>query len=567
MELLQPFPSHLGRARTDDKPAHQFAKVGGTCLASWRFVRSIDVAIARSASNKCPMAKPNYSDWAETKFQLLCDEAGVTRNKAFHDRTGWDYLVEFDRPAVAGLALDRQSGSATARVQVKSQRRGKPRYELKLSNALRFCREANPCFVVFIQAPGSPTPRYFVREFDEELMALTLRRAREADRDGQAPHLVRLNLTFDPNQELHEDELLDWIKSRTVVDPIAYGAKKAELNRTLGFDRASVHGSFTYPASETQKLIEHGVGLTPNFDVDSVQLDDVRFDIPARQPMMAGKPSIFRMQVHPRKARITFAGANGRIAQFDGEFRSMNLPGLADDYFRATFKSPRVNGVMEGRGPIKFNFKFPADARQPLKELCNQASLVMASKSRVTPTFWVERIGDMPMEPVELQVENEWSEWFDEKLAALAKSTRPADKPNLSLNDLGFQQEAAERFANAVGDGETRLEFVLSEAPKIPLVVQTLAYYAYLEAGDSTFLVIAHRPCLEQSFTTTDGTARFGSPVMLERAARRGPVRRHLNKLRARFEILRDRLGNGVVTLEGGDFMALGGTGEVMITH
>jgi hypothetical protein len=64
----------------------------------------------------------NLPDWAETHFTLLCDEAGVVRNKSLQDRSGWDYIIEFEPAPIVGLPHDRQAGSTSARVQVKSKR-------------------------------------------------------------------------------------------------------------------------------------------------------------------------------------------------------------------------------------------------------------------------------------------------------------------------------------------------------------------------------------------------------------------------------------------------------------
>lgn len=45
----------------------------------------------------------DLDEWAESRFAALCAEAGVARNKAVQDRTGWDYLIEFPAKPLAGV--------------------------------------------------------------------------------------------------------------------------------------------------------------------------------------------------------------------------------------------------------------------------------------------------------------------------------------------------------------------------------------------------------------------------------------------------------------------------------
>ncbi|KQU45127.1 hypothetical protein ASG67_15730 [Sphingomonas sp. Leaf339] len=89
----------------------------------------------------------DLAEWAEDDFSARCARAGITRNKSRQDRTGWDYFVEFPAIAVAGIPADLQPVEMAASVQVKSKRKGQPFVDLKLSNALRFAKNAAPCFL------------------------------------------------------------------------------------------------------------------------------------------------------------------------------------------------------------------------------------------------------------------------------------------------------------------------------------------------------------------------------------------------------------------------------------
>ena len=270
---------------------------------------------------------PNLPDWAESHFAVLCDEQNVTRNRSTQDRAGWDYIVDFEPEPEPGLPIDRRSGGVSARIQIKSKTGGRPRAEMKLSNALRFCREPSPCFVVLMHRSKDGGPvGYYVREFDRDLMASTLRHAREADRDGQLEtNHIRIVVPFD-REHLTEDPV-GLIREHAMKAGSEYGQRKRRLNDTLGFERAAVSGTITFAAKDVVSLIEHGVGLKPDFEVDHVVLRDQRFEIPARVPIFEGKPTFFSLSVAARPARIVVSGQGGREASFRGEFRSFNLPG------------------------------------------------------------------------------------------------------------------------------------------------------------------------------------------------------------------------------------------------
>ena len=48
----------------------------------------------------------NIGNMGQDEFGKLCSSAGLTRNQSREDMTGWDYLVEFPVPRVAGEPAD-----------------------------------------------------------------------------------------------------------------------------------------------------------------------------------------------------------------------------------------------------------------------------------------------------------------------------------------------------------------------------------------------------------------------------------------------------------------------------
>ena len=502
----------------------------------------------------------NFPDWAESQFATLCDEAGVTRNKSSQDRSGWDYIVEFERSRLVGIPHDKQPGSVSARVQVKSSTTVKKSTTVKLTNALRFCRNPEPCFVVLFTDRGkSGTRKIYAREFDETLISAALKRAREADRDGvEKLHLINIPISFDGDCE-HTDDLIDWMRCVCDVDPAIYAKNKSDLNETVGYNATRVVGTFRLPTTEIQSLIDHTVGMPGSFSLDQIEMRDQRFEIPAREPFLSGKPDKVEMRVHPKKAQLIFRSDDGKSAHFAGEFRGFNLPGLDDASFRATFKSPHVQAELRGR-KLHISYEFKASERLPLTAIRNELTFRMIRREPMTVELSVEGSAgpiSLPIEMTSPDAGLEWEDWFNEVTAELSKVARPADKPRLSLDDLGLSAGTVSLFAAATADRNLLSEVVLEDVPSGQLNPTCLAYYAYLHLGDSTFSLIASRPLLDQSCIGQDLKLNFGHPIVHERSARRGDVDRHLPRLKRRFTEISKRLGPGTVMIEHGDFMQI----------
>jgi hypothetical protein len=512
----------------------------------------------------------NVPDWAESEFASLCDKYGVVRNKSSQDRTGWDYLIEFEGTSLPNLPHDLQPGGVSARVQVKSCTTKRRQAALKLSNALRFCRQPEPCFaILFVASPVTGKYRIFAREFDEEVISITLKRTREADRDGiEALNRVNILLPFRETDD-HTDDLLLWMHEVCRRDPEGYASRKKQLNKTLGYTGERFIGNVRLPVSEVQSMIDHAVGLPGTFKVDHVDVRDKRFDIASGKPFVSGKPDFFSLKVHPQKAHLTFSDGQGRSAQFKGEWRSMNFPGLGDSHFRATFTSKYVQGEMRGRGPLHISFEIPGSERVPLLELRNQLDFRIIRRSTMTVALFVSGVGELVSSPIMLTAEDDdaWINWFDETLPTLSAIARKGDKPLVSIDDLGLNWRGLELLAASVA--ERNLMAAIGMPVELPadIVPRAMAYFSYLELGDSTFSVIASRPLLSSAFEEEELRLTFGMPFIHERFAKKGKLGRHVPGLKRRFSKIVERLGPGTVTATGGDFMKLGeGDADIEVT-
>ncbi|MBD8552369.1 hypothetical protein [Sphingomonas sp. CFBP 8764] len=501
-------------------------------------------------------------NWAESQFAASCAAEGMTANKSVIDRFGWDYLVEFDLPRVVGVSHDEQAGSATGRVQVKTKNGGKPATVLKLSNALRFTKETDPCYVVlYHRAKDGVSVRQYVREFDQELMAASLKRARIAARDGKtALHLIDFPVRFGPDDETAGD-LAKSIRSSIEAQPANYGETKRRLAETLGYEKGMVKGTITFPASEVRAFIDHAIGLNPDFLATDVTLNRERFEIAVGAPLFSGAPDRMEVRVNPTPASLGVAGDNGWLAKFDGEFRSFHLAGGGG---RASFLSRFMKAVLNEGGRLDLDYHHASDDTAPLAELAAVVAFHMAGRSPMT--VWIDVKGkdrletkalNMPIDPEPVM------DWFAKVLKSLGVVCREADHPNLSLDALALNSEEATRFTDILTDGDMIVATDLPSSDVPPVRCRNLVGYAHVSLGDSVYTAILRRPCLDQVTEGGELVFKFGDPVLLETAARRGSLSDHLPRLQRRFHELSSRIGGGLIFIDDGDMMVA----EGMITY
>jgi len=502
-----------------------------------------------------PTFAQNFSNYAQSSFEVLCDVADVTKNPSIQDREGWDYIVEFARARIPSLPHDRQPGNATVRVQVKSKTNGKPTAHIKLSNALRFANEPDPCFIVlWWRNADHSKERIFARHFDELLIEATLRRARQAEHDGKKDlNRLRLSIVFDDKDERTED-LIGWIRSIGDTDPHDYANQKRQLASELGYEGSKIGGTMTLPLDDVQKLIDAAVGLpTSPADVE-ITFGDKRFDIVS--PIFKGKPDILNLNAIPKPGHLTFQNDAGLTATFAGEVRMFAMNDLPLDTARATFTSPGISGIL--RGPkFDISYNFSGEDSHPLNRLQNLARFMVISAERCTVELTLnERDESLQTTCPPVTIENrEIFAWLDDAVGHLRNCCGPDDNPDLRAADVFAAHDEILNFAIAGARGTPTLDFETDREVNLPLV-RSLVAYRVVQISGTSFFAIFRRACLEQSATARKIHLRFNDPVELESgtlsmddATARAAVER-------RFRELTARVGKGALILNGGDYLS-----------
>ncbi len=123
----------------------------------------------------------------EARFAELCEDVQLTCNKSNRDKTGWDFIVEYNftndgRPPAV---LETRKPPISSHIQVKTLHEKNDRIQMRLSSAERLAKEPKPAFIVVFKVNDKLefVDAYLIHLLDDPL-ATILKRLRKADAQG-----------------------------------------------------------------------------------------------------------------------------------------------------------------------------------------------------------------------------------------------------------------------------------------------------------------------------------------------------------------------------------------------
>jgi hypothetical protein len=129
----------------------------------------------------------------ESRFQEICEDAGLICNKSTRDRAGWDFIVEFQFEDAEGGSLDSRAVPLSCHVQAKTLLTRSDRFKARLSAAERLAKELKPAFIYVFKVDGTQfTEAYLIHIMDRTLEKI-LRRLRELRAAGKSD---KVNITY-----------------------------------------------------------------------------------------------------------------------------------------------------------------------------------------------------------------------------------------------------------------------------------------------------------------------------------------------------------------------------------
>lgn len=498
-------------------------------------------------------------DWAEQKFALLCAEAGVIQNRSIQDRMGWDFLVEFPAKRLPMLPHDMQSTEKSARVQIKSRANGQPVAKIKLSNALRFAKDPAPCFVVLFL--GSDNPRIYAKHFWTDLIAKSLKAARQADSAGRSDlNRIMVTVSFTDDDD-HTNDLLEWMQSCVEDAKGDYATEKMRLNRTLGYEDGSITGTIKFLQADLQRLVDHQIGLEPTAPIKHVTIVDKRFGMEARRPLFSGEPTFTNMQSHPQPCRLRIRGEGPETVWLDGQVHLPSIPGLELDLLKLRIVTDILELVISAAGPASCTVKMLYADKRTLTNLRAAIDFgVLAGRGMLS--FQLRHEGRPPLD-FKGDVSAIWNdEWMPDLslllrgLEAACEGSPPTDL-TLSIDDLGAVWDPLFDFTGLLIGSPMKMKLNVDLDQPLPdgVTCTTQLGYSYVDVGGWAFLAVVSRPA-ELKAVAGGYEVVCGEPRVVDAIVRQGVARQYLPDIRARYDDAKKEHGNSVVELFGGDLNA-----------
>jgi hypothetical protein len=244
----------------------------------------------------------------EARFSEICSDAKLIRNPSTdHDRTGWDYIVEFgQQPPVGDATLDTRRSPLSSHVQVKTMWDTNDRFRMRLSAAERLAKEPKPAFVYVFKVDKhlNFVSAYLVHMLDENL-ATVLKRLRREQAIGTSPSRInRKYISFQasrcgqkiaPTGEAFRRAVSELCGSNLDT----YIEKKRAQLENLGFEAGRFQATTTFKVESIEGLVDGLLGLR-ELEVTAGQAFETRFGIKLSRKEPNFAKSIMRIQ--PGKA-------------------------------------------------------------------------------------------------------------------------------------------------------------------------------------------------------------------------------------------------------------------------
>jgi Polysaccharide pyruvyl transferase len=244
----------------------------------------------------------------EARFSEICSDTKLVRNPSLdHDRTGWDYIVEFEQQPPSGSeTLDTRRSPLSAHVQVKTMWNKNDRFRMRLSAAERLAKEPKPAFVYVFKVNNKLdfVSAHLVHILDDNL-ATILKRLRMEQAKGTKPYRINKKYisfkvsTSDRKIEPTGEALRLTISEFCGPDLNAYIDRKREQLQNLGFEPRRFQATTTFKVESMDGFVDGLLGLR-ELEVTDGRAFETRFGI----KLSLNEPSFAKsvMRVEPGKA-------------------------------------------------------------------------------------------------------------------------------------------------------------------------------------------------------------------------------------------------------------------------
>jgi hypothetical protein len=284
----------------------------------------------------------------EHQFGQICADAKLVCNKSTRDRTGWDYIVEFNFPndgATQG-SLEKREKPLSCHVQVKTIWDHNHQIKMRLSSAEHLAKELKPAFVYVqkVNARLEFTGAHLIHVLDEPL-AKILKRLRKEDIAGAtASNDKKIYMSASKNGVALAPTgaaLRDGIIAACGSDLRAYTDKKSGQLKTLGYEGRPYHLKMTLSVAKIEDLVDAFLGLKEKVAAKDVKSHEVRFGLKKKIEDQSASAGVISFQPHAADT-CTITVRSDPLSTpgvFSGEVFFPAIPNLPDEHRKMLIKT------------------------------------------------------------------------------------------------------------------------------------------------------------------------------------------------------------------------------------
>jgi hypothetical protein len=238
----------------------------------------------------------------QARFKEICADAGLICNKSDRDRTGWDFIVEFQYDVEAATELETRKVPLSCHVQVKTLLDKNDRFQMRLSSAERLAKELKPAFVYVFKVNSSLefTAAYLIHILDQPLGKILKRLRKEDVAGNSAANRKTLSMSASGEGLPISPTGLGLRKALSTAignDLNAYSVAKEGQLMSLGFEERPYSTEMNIQMSMPD-LVDAFLGLK-EISATGLRAEHTRFGIPRQLPEITTKNANVRIQPSP----------------------------------------------------------------------------------------------------------------------------------------------------------------------------------------------------------------------------------------------------------------------------
>jgi len=284
-----------------------------------------------------PLNSDKLGEKGKKHFGEICADAKLECNASDYDRTGWDFIVEFPFPPVAGttVSLEERDKPLSCHVQLKTLWESSDKISIRLSSAEHIAKELKPTFVYVFKVNSALefTGAYLIHLIDGPL-AKVLKRLRKEDIAGNtAPNKKTISmsasgdgLAIAPTGQALRDAIL----AACGPDLRAYADRKSNQIETLGFEDGRYQLAMSLSANSMEDIVDAFLGLKKDVPATNVKSSQTRFGL--KKPIPEHSDGEAKISIQPTafdSCTITVrSGPLASPAVFKGQVYRPAIPGL-----------------------------------------------------------------------------------------------------------------------------------------------------------------------------------------------------------------------------------------------